>query len=431
MYKFIRAALVMLAATLLIMSLPFPSSAASAGQAAPSGADMDPDAIVMVVNGHEVNAGTIDPYFLNLLAYFTYYYGWDTTQPDIREAAYQYATEQVLANEYVREKAAQWGIILSAEDMASLRAVYDSEIDEYEQGLIGQMENPTEEEIRGAHEEAVNAFIGQGYTMQLVMDVELGNKVRETALKEMPDITDDDIQSYYESLVEQDRLAYGDDYQSYEMMQMYWYYYSDHEPLYVPEGVRGVKHILLSVPEEWLDAYQDALAAREEAYDETENTDPEDENESDLPGGYAADPESIRAQILAFIEPTVTEIMAKAGNGVAFDELVAEYGEDPGMREEPYKTQGYPLHLDAAGYDKDFKDAAFNKLEQIGDISEPIVSSFGVHILYYAMDVPSGAPAFNEALRDTYQEAALAWMQDSFYMDLIEAWIAASEIEYR
>ena len=37
-------------------------------------------------------------------------------------------------------------------------------------------------------------------------------------------------------------------------------------------------------------------------------------------------------------------------------------------------------------------------MEKIGDISEPVVGSYGVHILQYVRDVPSGAVELDTCL---------------------------------
>ena len=61
---------------------------------------------------------------------------------------------------------------------------------------------------------------------------------------------------------------------------------------------------------------------------------------------------------------------------MSFDELIQEYGTDPGMQDAATRAEGYPVHMDSTNWDAAFTAGAFT-MEKIGDISEPVVGSYG------------------------------------------------------
>ncbi|MDL2224622.1 peptidylprolyl isomerase [Eubacteriales bacterium OttesenSCG-928-M02] len=78
---------------------------------------------------------------------------------------------------------------------------------------------------------------------------------------------------------------------------------------------------------------------------------------------------------------TAKDIVRRAKNGEDFQALVDEYGEDPGVKEgQSGYIYGYLINGNGTGYDADFAEAALS-LEKQGDVSDPVVSNFGVHII--------------------------------------------------
>lgn len=62
--------------------------------------------------------------------------------------------------------------------------------------------------------------------------------------------------------------------------------------------------------------------------------------------------------------------------GISFSELVLEYSDDPGAS----KNQGSFLRVSRGQMARPFEDAAF-ELENVGDISAPVLTEFGYHII--------------------------------------------------
>ena len=146
----------------------------------------------------------------------------------------------------------------------------------------------------------------------------------------------------------------GNDAGMYEMYQNY-YGYTFH---YIPEGYRGVTHILLKVDQELLDNWTNRSARLEESHEETESTgESEEPAETEEPVTEEM-VEAARQAILDSQKETLDTINAKLESGVSFADLIAEYGTDPGMQDENNLKNGYSIHPDSIIYDANFTKAA-------------------------------------------------------------------------
>lgn len=137
--------------------------------------------------------------------------------------------------------------------------------------------------------------------------------------------------------------------------------------------------------------------------------------------------EALKEQIKAELMPKAEEVIEKANAGEDFDALIEEYGEDPGMEYEPSKSEGYYVSVDSTMWDPAFQEAAM-ALENVGDISEPVLSSSGLHIIRYEADVVSGAVAFEE-LRDELEETVLEELKTQKYDETVAEWVEAANVK--
>ena len=171
------------------------------------------------------------------------------------------------------------------------------------------------------------------------------------------------------------------------------------------------------------------LTAAKEIYaqitPETEETATPDEAEASATPDEAqaeasATPDEAQAE-----EPTL-DVLALT-EPVDFQTLVDVYGEDPGMQSEPYATTGYVLCDGLTMYETAFQTAAM-ALENVGDVSELVQSSYGYHILCYMGDVASGAVEF-ESKKDAISEELLSAKQDEAYNAAVEQWVADANVK--
>jgi peptidyl-prolyl cis-trans isomerase C len=202
-------------------------------------------------------------------------------------------------------------------------------------------------------------------------------------------VTDADLQASYSEKLAQQQKDFAADPAQYESAQ------ANGSPvvLYKPGGYRYVKHILIAFPQDTADAITAAQTA-----------------------GDTAKAAQLRTDALKLIQAKAEEVLAKVNAGGDFNSLISEYGEDPGMQQEPASVTGYELGP-ATNSVTEFKDAAL-KLGRIGDVTGLVASDFGYHIIKWVGDVPSGPVALadvkqalsNELLQEKQNAAWLAYL---------------------
>ena len=127
---------------------------------------------------------------------------------------------------------------------------------------------------------------------------------------------------------------------------------------------------------------------------------------------------------LESVKDKVDEIYAKLDAGEDFDSVMAEYGEDPGMKSEPNMTNGYYVSAGSTSWDSMFTAGAM-ELTSVGEYSaEPVVSGSGVHIIYYNADVTPGAVALEDISEEMYA-LALENKRSEYYNEQLLAWVEA------
>ena len=146
----------------------------------------------------------------------------------------------------------------------------------------------------------------------------------------------------------------------------------------------------------------------------------------------------------------IDDIYDRLANGEKFEDLIKEYGEDPGMERENFLRDGYSVHKDSAIYDPAFTKGAFSeKMKKVGDVSDPVVGTYGIHILKYQRDVPSGlimtddirneivtylkakkeAAAFDQAIADWQKGMSVSYNQENIDLASKEAAARIAEEE--
>ena len=86
-----------------------------------------------------------------------------------------------------------------------------------------------------------------------------------------------------------------------------------------------------------------------------------------------------------------------------------------------------PVHPFSILYEQNFMKGAA-ALEKVGDVSDPIVSQFGVHILHYLRDIPGGAVELTDALKEELRADLKSEKVQAAFDALQEKWVAESEV---
>ena len=288
----------------------------------------------------------------------------------------------------------------------------------FSEDVIGRMkeEDPsltaTEEDVIQALNEIITEERDEvaSYAMYLKLSEEDPAKVDA--------MTDEELMEIYEGMSDEEKLAYSNDVTAYEIVKNYYENYYGATMHYVPEGYRSVTHILLSVDQELIDKWVDLSARYEESGEE------DDGAEEPVTAEMV---EEARRAILDSRQETIDEIMEKLANGASFEDLIVEYGTDPGMAEDAYLKTGYLIHKDGLGYDASFTAAAA-ALEKVGDHSEPLVSKYGIHILHYLRDIPAGALELSQDDKDTMKADIEDDRINMATGELLQKWVEEADI---
>ena len=174
---------------------------------------------------------------------------------------------------------------------------------------------------------------------------------------------------------------------------------------YVPEGYRRIKHIVMALPENIAERLS-ALQA----------------------GSPAISPDewqSLQNEAAEVMKSKTDAIYQALADGESFESLMALYSYDTGVAPE---DAGYLIHADSELWDDGFHKAAM-ALAHPGDVSEPVVTAAGVHIILYAGDEPAGALALTQEQQEMLGQAALADKQTRALEELVSQHRGDYELE--
>lgn len=381
--------------------------------------------------------------------YYMYGMSYDRTDADNITVAQDGAIEAMVQQAVLEQKAAELGLdVLTAEEQAQVEESVQTTYATYVDSVKGAYFADTEL-TGGELDAAVEAKLAElGYPDQAAMlESETTSlvleKVRSEAIKDVT-VTQEDLEEAYAIHVEEAKInystsaaAFGTDVQNGATIY------------YVPAGYRYVKHILIEMSEEDSAAVselenqiadkQSELTTAQTSLDALgEDASADDEataqNRATLTQTVAdrtAEIAELETQLaaareagFAALQPTVDEVQAKLAAGEDFDALMEQYGKDPGMQTSPAKETGYPVSADSSNWVLEFKDASM-ALENVGDVSDPVRTDYGVHIIKYVSDAPEGEAGL-DAVRETLEAEVLSDKQDEAYNAAVAEWVEAA-----
>ncbi len=393
------------------------------------------DTLMVTANGEQITKGELDEIMATVSQFYSQQ-GYDVTTEDAQYVLRQIALRTWLNSMFIRETAQAENIELTEEETERARMSAQADYEE----LISQIlsyysltpsDSSDEAAVQAARDQAEQIALSYGYSpdyfLDSYMDYELQQKVSAFITRDV-DVTEEEIQALLLEKAEADKNTYQDNLASYEVYSTLY-----HMPIYyVPAGFRGIIHILLKVDEDLMSTYHDLQARLEEqenaAGAETTGSGEGQEAQGTAPVVTQADVDQAYQAILDSLKPTMDEIMARYAAGTPFEDLVVEYGQDPGMTGDRLK-EGYPVAAASRVYVPAFVQAAFS-VDHVGDVSEPYLSDLGMHIVQYVRDVPSGPVEMTDEIRETLRTELLSSKSAGILNAAFEAWIAGLDITY-
>lgn len=353
-----------LVAVLLVCALAFSVILSGCGSS---------ETLAATVGDREVTLTSLENAYSNSASYASYYgYSLDTDE-GIGEFV-DYVLDGLITSEMKVYQAKLAGVALTDEEQASAEETAQSNYDDTFQTFLDQAESAGASNVAAyAKTLFTDALIQNHTTVKKLKAAMLESAVNDILIADHKamlldgvEMTDDELtQAYQDELASQKELFTSDptQYFTYESYSAYGYYAP---PLYIPDGFFRVR------------------------------------------------------QILVDDEETALLIKEKLDAGEDFETLLAEYNTDPGMDSEDY-ADGY-LVGDGANYVEEFLNAAL-ALENDGDISDPVQSDYGWHIIKRVSTESAHDIPYVE-VKDTLDDYLQSNYQAQYYSDIVAGWVS-------
>lgn len=396
--------------------------------------------IAMKINGEEITNGEYTNMYIRVANFYAQL-GMDLTQPAEIENLKTAVHDEVLKKELVLQNAKKEGLDkLTEEEQSEIDTEYDKFFDDnlnlFKDQVTQQNPDVTEDDeiTKRATEMLDTEMKKAGMTKENVKQDMVDEKVFDKMYNKVRDaveISDDEVKTYYDEKLKEQEAAIKDDAAAFEQF--------DGQGLSVvaPEGYFYVKHILISKAEsESAEELTQVQTELQQNYTELGKLNAEDKIKN------AAEITALEIKIkeqetkIADLEKIAyapaleraNEAIQKLKAGADFDALIEEYGEDPGMQNEPTKTKGYLMSKDNQQFVKEFVDGAMS-LVSVGDYSQtPVKSDFGYHIIKKVSLVTPGVKSLDE-VREALKEAALEEKKAKEWDDTMTKWIDDAKVE--
>ncbi len=407
------------------------------------------DTVVASIYGEEITWNDVQEEYEMLVS--NYGASYDLTLASNVDLFRAVALDNTMSDKVMASKAAELGYDqLTDEEIATAEATAQEEWDYALSDYISYFhygEEETDEIIAEAEQYYADLGFDLDYLKAVFVEYAVIEKVQNYAIQDVV-VTDEDVEAAYQALVEADKALYENDIEAYvsynsyvDQMMMYYmmYGYSDtgmDYAWYRPEGFRTVKHILLAVDDTLMQTYTDLQARLEEQMNAEEVATEETEETEEVVIVTEEDVNNAEAAILESLADTIDAINQEIADGVDFDELIAKYAvyedgtaTDPGMVNEPTMTTGYEVSEYSVDYVTGFVEAAFS-VDNIGDVSAPYLSDYGVHIVKYVADVEAGPIEMTDAQREAKLATLLAEKQTEAWTAAMITWMEEAGVEY-
>lgn len=411
--------------------------------------EVDKQTVVLEVNGKTFLKGDVKQMIDAELDYqleaYAYQYGTtlDRNDPELTAYVEDMVLEMLVQQAVVDQKLEEGGYSVATEEekqtaQKNVDELYATYIDEIVTYDLADSELPEEEKRAAA--EGMMEELGYASKEAMLADELLSIADEKLFQSVVGDVTlsEDELKAAYEARVEMAKADYEADPSYYESDVS-----GDAVIYYRPEGYRYVKQIFIPIAQEDQEAIQamddqifadyEALSALQEEFAAAESEEERNrllEEHNAAEDALAAAEEALTQRTeSAYIalQPVVEQIQAALAVGETFDALAEQYGAEPVEEFGVLTEEGYLIGEASTAYSEDFQLAAM-ALEKAGDVSEPVRSEYGIHIIVYAGDVPAGAVALAE-VRESLAAEALSEKQSTAFQNTLAAWVEEADVK--
>ncbi|MBR3019703.1 MAG: peptidylprolyl isomerase [Clostridia bacterium] len=247
--------------------------------------------------------------------------------------------------------------------------------------------------------------------LKSALENEAVEKLEADMIKDVT-VSEEEIKADFDAKAEENKTQYesNPDLYGYNVMNGTAVYYA-------PAGYRIVKHILITETDEDSKASaeaEDALADAQSALTNAAEDADKDALQAAVDEAQAAY-DAAKAAGMANAKAKAEEVYALAtAEGADFDALITKYstGSMP--------AEGYAIREGYAYFVEPFVTAAM-ALENVGDVSEPVESTYGYHIIQYVSDVQEG-PVDLETVRESISSSLLTAKQNEVSEATLKQW---------
>jgi parvulin-like peptidyl-prolyl isomerase len=144
----------------------------------------------------------------------------------------------------------------------------------------------------------------------------------------------------------------------------------------------------------------------------------------------AAD-DSVKEQIDAMyqtLDDAARAVQEKLAGGADFASLMDEYSCSPALKAEPLRSQGFYITPNSFVNSQEYVEGSM-MLEQPGQVSAPLRSPYGLHLVQYIGDVTPGEVPLAE-VSDAVAAEALKQKQNEYYEQQRDALLEAAQVKY-
>ena len=293
---------------------------------------------------------------------------------------------------------------------AQAQQIYDDQL-EYYTAFVAEP-GMSAEEVRAAAEKYMREE--ENITLEGIVSEIKAEWPTEKYYREMvKDVTvsEEEVRQFYEEQLAEQREIYS------QYPEEFEFAHSDGEViLYRPEGYRAVRNLLIPFEND-----EDEIKATE-LMDQIGQLDPVAD------AARIQELEAELSPLFAPLEATAKEVSDKLQAGESFMSLVDQYGKDEMMDSEPVRSEGYYISENSFLYSTEFIQGSMI-LDRPGQVSSPLRSPSGLHLVEYLNDVTPGEVPLDE-VRESIEAMALEARQQAYYEEQTTAMLEEANVQY-